>query len=189
MELLIEAFLSIFEFWIPVGATPAGREVEHGPQRLRIGNVARVLPRVGGAIHFAAAPEMTHVFALPSPDIELRPFLAIGVKPAIIGRELVTNALIEIEKAPAALDRKSEWALNGGAADHRHCDTLRQIARRRVKRIEMRCAHRARPLALRAVHPEIADQRVMIAKQIGKAMLLIVLVAELVVRRHFATRR
>src|SRR3546814_5182216 len=55
------------------------------------------------------------------------------------------------------------------APHDRECEPLLDIGRGRVERADERRAHRAGPLTLGAVHPEIGEQRVVAAEQVVEA--------------------
>jgi hypothetical protein len=84
---------------------------------------------------------------------------------------------------------ESELALDRRAADHGEGDALRDVGGRDVHRAEERRAHRARPLALGPVHPEVADERVVLAEQVGEADRLAGLVGERIVARRAPGRQ
>jgi len=71
--------------------------------------------------------------------------------------------------APAPLAGEGELARHGRAGDRREGGPLPEVAQRNVDGAEERGAHRTRPLALGAEHPEVGDERVVPAEQVGEA--------------------
>ena len=60
----------VLQLWVPVGATPFRRKVQHQPQRIDIRRAARILTRVGHRGAYLAAIEVVNLSALPVEDAE-----------------------------------------------------------------------------------------------------------------------
>ena len=78
---LVPLLSGILELGPPVGAAPAGRQVEDGPQRVGIGGAARILAGIGGLAAHLAAQKWRTTRALPHPDVERGHSLPSGASP------------------------------------------------------------------------------------------------------------
>src|SRR5256714_9495943 len=106
----------ILELRIPIGAPPARRQVEDVPQRRRVGCAARILAGIARAAELRT-PEVAHHAVALDPDVERRPFVAVGRQAAVVTREVVVDRGVELQVAPAALACKGQLPLDRRAAD------------------------------------------------------------------------
>ncbi len=138
--------------------------------------------------HLARVEQADRV-AVPAIDGEGRVFEALIVQqPEIVGI-IVADGLDEIEIAPAALRGKRLLPGHRAAAEDFERDALLDVVGVAIDAAEPVGAHRAWPFALRAEHPEIGDERIMIAEQIGEADILAILVAEAIILVDHRPRR
>src|SRR5699024_6287678 len=86
--------------------------------------------------------------------------------------------LNEIEIAPAALLREPELPVDGAAAEYLQSHPLLDIRSIAIHGAQPVGAHGTGPLSLRAVHPEVRDERVLVAEEIDEPDLERVLVLE-----------
>ena len=86
----------------------------------------RVFAGIGCFARFTS-PEVVHLALLLLPDIERRPFAAIGGKAAIVFGEIISDALIEFEVPPSPLAREGKLPRDRGATDDRQGYALFQI--------------------------------------------------------------
>ncbi|KIU01305.1 hypothetical protein QU38_02265, partial [Staphylococcus aureus] len=105
--------------------------------------------------------------ARPSEDADWRDVGAVGGVGAIVGAEILRRVRRERRVRPAGLRLEGGELRDGRAGDRRQAGALEQIGRLAVPGREQRGAHRAGPLALRAEHIGVDDQRIVRAEQIG----------------------
>src|SRR5262249_18426446 len=138
-------------------------------------------------------PEQPNLVAFTFPHQYRGPLFTVSERAVICG-ELVADALVEFQISPSPLAREGKLARHRGAANDRHRQPLFDIDSRYVHGTQKRGAHRAWPLALRAIHPDVGEKCVVAPKQIGEPKLLVVLVAKPIVlgfsaRGKFAAER
>ena len=110
---------------------------------------------------------------LPSrrdPDVERRPFVAVrapGRGSRARSRRRPSGRTCRLRQPRSRAN--ASCRATGERPSTAKRDALREVAHRRVERAEEGRAHRAGPLALRAEHPEVGDQRVVRAEQVGEA--------------------
>jgi nickel/cobalt exporter len=123
---------AIVELRVPVAAASARRPVQHIPQRRRIGGEMRIETGIGSFRPAFGRPEQPDLVALAFPHQHRSPFIAL-LEGAVIFREVIADALIEFEIAPAALAREGQLARHRRAADDRHRHALLDVDRRYVE--------------------------------------------------------
>ena len=147
----------------------------------------RVLAGVGGFAGLAR-PEMAHHVGVLPPDIERRPFATVGCEASIVLGKIIADTLVEFEVSPAPLARESDLARHRRATDNCQGNALFEIDGGNIERAEQRCAHRTRPFALRTIHPEIGDKRVVLSKHVDQPDPRALLIEKLI-RGRLATMR
>ena len=147
----------------------------------------RIEAGIGGFDAALGRPEQADLVAVAPPDRRRRAFALVGQR-MDVAAIIVADRLVEFEVPPAALAGEGELARDRRAADDGERDPLLDVGRGNVERADERGAHRAGPLALGPVHPEIGEQRVVPAEQVDEADLVALLVEEAIILRD-RTRR
>src|SRR3569833_39649 len=156
---------AVIELRIPVRIAALRRGVEHGPERHQVGRTARVLSRIGSREIHLAAPEVPDRAVAAGEREQAGPVLALLADRMEVAAELLARIGIELECAPAAFLLERDEPLDRRARDDRERRALHDVIRLAVPRAQQRRAHRARPLALRAVHVAVDDERLLVAEQ------------------------
>lgn len=157
------------------------RQVEHGLQNAKVRGVAGVLPRVGHIAGHFAFPEQAHIVAVAPEHDERGVFGAVGIKQAEVIRIIVADRLDEVEIGPAAFLREEKLAVDGAAPRILRATRCLMSAALPFTEPSRFGAHRAGTLVPGAVHPEIGDERVLVAEQVDQRGVEAVFILEAVI--------
>ena len=179
---------SVVELRVPVGGPALRRDVEHVPQRGKVGGAAGVLTGVGGLAGHLAAPEMADGAVAAGEDVEGRDVRAVRQNAVIVAGVVAVKVAVEFQVLPPALPLPVQEPLDRRAGDHRERDALRDVGGIALEGTEKVGAHRARPLPLRPEHEAVDGERLLVAEQLREAQRP-VFALEPVVADHLAAGR
>ncbi len=100
---------------------------------------------------------------------------------SIVLGKIVADALIELQIAPASLERERKLKRHRRATDDCQRGALFEIDGGVVQRAEQRCAHWTWTVAFRPIHPEIGNELVVPAEHVGQSDRLALLIEQRVI--------